>query len=40
VQRDPRAGNGGGAGTAIGLDDVAVDGDLLFAERFKINNGR
>jgi hypothetical protein len=39
VQRHPGAGDRGRAGAAIGLDDVAVDGDLAFAERFEIDHG-
>jgi hypothetical protein len=39
VQGDPGAGDGGRAGTAIGLDDVAIDRDLAFAEFFEIDNG-
>ena len=38
VERDPGAGNGGGTGAAVGLDDVAVDGDLPLAERFQIDD--
>src|SRR5262249_2392071 len=36
IERDPRAGDGCGAGAAISLDDVAVDGDLAFAQRLEI----
>ena len=39
VERDPGAGDGGGAGAAVGLDDVAVDGDLPLAERLEIDHG-
>ena len=38
VERDPGAGDGGGAGAAVGLDDVAVDGDLPLAERLEIDH--
>ena len=38
VQRDEAAGDRGGAGAAIGLDDVAIDGDLPFAERFEVKH--
>ena len=38
MQRDPSAGNGGGASAAISLDHVAVDGDLLLAERHKVDD--
>ena len=38
VQRDPAAGDRGGAGAAVGLDHVAVDGDLPLAERRKIDD--
>ena len=37
AQRDPGAGNGGGAGAAVGLDHVAVDDDLPLA---KLGAGR
>ena len=33
VQRDKAAGDRGGAGAAIGLEDVAIDDDLALAER-------
>src|SRR3546814_14471085 len=39
LQRHPCAGNGGGAGAAIGLDHVAVDRDLPLTKRFKIDDG-
>jgi hypothetical protein len=39
VERNPATGDRGRARAAIGLDDVAVDGDLLFAERFEIDDG-
>ncbi|MNZ75518.1 hypothetical protein D3C78_939960 [compost metagenome] len=39
MERNPCAGDGSGAGAAIGLDDVAVDADLAFAECLQINNG-
>ncbi len=35
VQRDPGAGDRGGAGAAVGLDHVAVDRDLPLAERLR-----
>ena len=38
-QRDPGAGDRGRAGAAIGLDHVAVDGDLAFAERLQVDDG-
>ena len=38
VQRDPGAGDRGGAGAAVGLDHVAVDGDLPLAERGKVDD--
>ena len=38
-QRHPGAGNGGGAGAAVGLDDVAIERDLALAERFEIDDG-
>src|SRR5262245_32659082 len=37
-ERDPRAGNRRGAGAAVGLDHVAVDRDLPFAECRQINH--
>src|SRR5690606_11015629 len=39
AQRHPRAGNRGGAGAAIGLDDVAIERDLAFAEQLEIGDG-
>ena len=39
MQRDPRAGDRGGARAAIGLQHVAIDDDLLLAERGKIGDG-
>src|ERR1700686_3437226 len=33
VERDPGAGDRRGAGAAVGLDDVAIDGDLALTER-------
>ena len=39
VQRDPAAGDRRGARAAVGLDDVAVDGDLPLAERLEIDDG-
>ena len=38
VQRHPGAGDGGGAGAAVGLDHVAVDGDLALAERRQVDH--
>ena len=38
MQRDPAAGNRCGAGAAVGLDDIAIDGDLLFAERLQVDD--
>ena len=38
VQRHPGAGDRGGAGAAVGLDHVAVDGDLPLAERRQIDH--
>src|SRR5580658_5556467 len=38
VERDPGAGDRGGAGAAVGLDHVAVDGDLALAERLEIDD--
>src|SRR5436190_23301207 len=35
-QRHPGAGDGGGAGAAVGLDHVAIDRDLAFAERCEV----
>src|SRR5580704_7290091 len=39
VERDPGACDGSGTGAAIGLDDVAIDGDLALAERLEIDDG-
>ena len=39
VERNPCAGDGGGAGAAIGLDHVAVDADLALTQRLQINDG-
>jgi hypothetical protein len=36
-ERDPGSGDGGGAGAAVGLQHVAVDGDLALAERFEVD---
>ena len=38
MQRDPAAGDRGRAGAAVGLDDVAIDGDLLLAERLQVDD--
>ena len=38
VQGHPGAGDRGGAGAAIGLDHVAVDGDLAFADRCEVDH--
>ena len=38
MQRDPGAGDRGGAGAAVGLDHVAIDGDLPLAERGQIEH--
>ena len=38
-QRHPAAGDRGAAGAAIGLDHVAIDGDLAFAQRDAIDAG-
>ena len=40
VQRDKAAGDGGGAGAAIGLQHVAVDDDLALAQRRQIARRR
>ena len=39
LRGEPAAGDGGGAGAAVGLDDVAVDGDFAFAEGVKVGDG-
>ena len=39
AQRHPGARNGGGAGAAIGLDDVAVQCDLALAQGLEIDHG-
>ena len=39
MQRDPAAGDRGGARAAVGLDHVAIDGDLLLAERLQVDHG-
>ncbi|MNC93180.1 hypothetical protein D3C83_97510 [compost metagenome] len=39
MERHPAAGDRRGARAAVGLDDVAVDGDLLLAERRQIDDG-
>ena len=39
MQRHPAAGDRGRAGAAVGLDDVAVDGDLALAERLEVDDG-
>src|SRR5690606_33985716 len=36
---DERAGNAGGAGAAVGLQHVAVDGDGAGAEGFEVGDG-
>ena len=38
VERDPCPGDRGGARSPVGLNDVAVDGDLPLAERFEIDH--
>src|SRR5439155_26919223 len=38
IERDIAAGDRGGAGAAIGLDDVAVDADLALAEPLEIGD--
>ena len=38
MQRHPGAGDRGRAGAAIGLDHVAIDRDLPFAERLEIDD--
>ena len=40
VERHPGAGNRGGARAAVGLQHVAVDDDLLLAERLKDRSPR
>src|SRR6185312_1894461 len=37
-ERDPRARDGCGARTAVGLDHVAIERDLPFAERRQVNH--
>ena len=39
MQGNVGAGNGGGTRAAVGLDDVAVNQDLAFAEFFHIDDG-
>jgi hypothetical protein len=39
VQSDPGAGDGSGAGAAVGLDHVAVQRDLAFAQPRQIDGG-
>ena len=39
VERHVGAGDGRGAGAAVGLDDVAVEGDLALAERLEVGDG-
>ena len=39
MQRHPGAGDRGGAGAAVGLEHVAIDHDLLLAERGEIGDG-
>jgi hypothetical protein len=39
TQRDPAAGDRGAAGAAVGLDHVAIDGDLPFAQRRAVDPG-
>ena len=39
MHRDPGAGDRGGSRAAVGLDDVAIDGDLPLAERREIDDG-
>ena len=36
---DAAAGDGGGAGAAVGLDDVAVDDDAVFAQGAEVDGG-
>jgi hypothetical protein len=38
VQRDPRAGDRGGAGAAVRLDHVAIDRDLALAQCFQLDH--
>ena len=38
-QRDPGAGDRGGARAAVGLDHVAIDGDLPLAQRLEVDDG-
>src|SRR5579872_1017235 len=38
-ERDPGAGDRGGARSAIGLEHVAIDRDLALAERFQVDGG-
>ena len=39
VERHPGAGDRGGARAAVGLEHVAVDGDLALAERLQVDHG-
>src|SRR5690606_11010154 len=39
VEGDKTSSDRGGAGSAIGLDDVAVDGDLELAELLQVDHG-
>ena len=39
AERHPAAGDRGGAGAAVGLDDVAIDRDLALAEADQIDHG-
>jgi hypothetical protein len=39
VQRHARAGDRGGAGAAVGLQHVAVDGEGAFTERLEVDRG-
>jgi hypothetical protein len=38
VKRNPCAGDRGGAGAAVGLDHIAVDGNLALTDRFQIDD--
>ncbi len=39
LQRHEGAGDGGGAGAAVGLDDVAVEGDGALAQFAQVDRG-
>jgi hypothetical protein len=39
AEGNPGAGDRGGAGAAVGLDDVAIERDLAFAEFLEIDDG-